>query len=118
MAYGVHIGRAVGNPITLKEWMDAVDCAADVQLSAEAPTVVTNPVTGEQISNSHSSGNAEIFDHDGQAWVPAFRWFEGRISANAARDFDTPETYQRSIMRVLAAQLGAKIVGDEGETYD
>jgi hypothetical protein len=47
-----------------------------------------------------------------------FRWFEGRISSRASRDFDTFNNHQRSVMRALASQLSAQIVGDEGEIYE
>ncbi|WP_420858471.1 hypothetical protein [Marivivens marinus] len=118
MAYEVHIERKTGQPINLDEWVKAVGSVESVRLSKAATTVVINPATGEQISNPQMKGMAELFDLGGQSWIAMFSWFDGRISARASRDFDIFESHQRSVMRALASQLGAQIVGDEGEIYE
>ncbi len=118
MGYGVHIERANNEPIGLDDLIEAVARTENVQMADAAPISLTNTETGEQISRPQTPGAVEIFDAHSQSWVPAFRLFEGRISTNAARDFDNHDCYQRSVMRALAAQLHAQIVGDEGETYD
>ena len=118
MAYEIHIKRKNGQPINIDEWVNAVGNVESVRLGDAATTIVTNPATGEQISNPQIQGVAELFDFGSQAWIAMFRWFEGRITTRASRDFDTFNSHQRSVMRALASQLGAQIVGDEGEIYE
>ncbi|WP_339771946.1 hypothetical protein [uncultured Pseudosulfitobacter sp.] len=118
MAYEIHIRRTNDQPISLEEWVKTVDNSENVRLGDAVPIVLTNPTTGEQISNPQLQGVAELYDVGSQVWFPAFRWFEGRITTRASRDFDTFHSHQRSVMRALASQLGAQIVGDEGESYD
>lgn len=118
MAYAIHIKRKNGQPINLDEWVNAVGNDESVRLCDAAALVVTNPATGEQMSSPQAQGTAELFDFDSQARTAIFRWFEGRISTRASRDFDTFNSHQRSVMRALASQLGAQIVGDEGEIYE
>lgn len=118
MAYAVHIKHKDGQPIHLEDWRRAVEITDDVRFGDQATAFVTNPATGEQISNPHMQGMAELFDSGGQVWVSMFRWFDGIVSARASRDFDTFDSHQRSVMRALATQLGAQVVGDEGELYE
>lgn len=118
MAYEIHIKRKNGQPIELDEWVKAVENVENVRSSHAATSVVTNPATGEQVSNPHMQGMAELFDLGSQSWIPMFRWFEGRISTRASLAFETYDSHQRSVMRALASQLGAQIVGDEGEIYE
>jgi hypothetical protein len=118
MAYEIHIERKNGQPISLDEWVNVVENVESVRFGDAATTIVTNPATGEQISNPQMHRMAELFDVGSQAWIAMFRWFGGRISTRASRDFDAFNSHQRLVMRVLALQLGAQIVGDEGEGYD
>ncbi|WP_146168280.1 hypothetical protein [Celeribacter persicus] len=118
MAYEIHIERNNGRPISLNEWMNAVGSVESVRLADTATTIVTNPVTGEKISNPTAHGTAELFDPNSQTWIAMFRWFNGRISTPPSPDFETSNSHQRSVMRALSAQLGAQIVGDEGEIYE
>jgi hypothetical protein len=118
MAYEIHIERDNGRPISLNELMNAVGSVEYVGLENTATTIVTNPVTGEKISNPTALGAAELFDPNSQTWIAMFRWFNGRISTRISRDFEAFNSQPRSAMQALAAQLGAQIVGDEGEVYE
>lgn len=116
MSYGVHIQRADGASIGLADWSAAVAGHADVRLAESSKSRVVNPKTGMAME-APSAGLAEVKLPSSAEWVPAFRWFEGRVSTNAPHDFDSENNWLRVIMRDLATVLGAQIVGDGGEIY-
>lgn len=114
MGYGVHLRR--DRPITEAEWTGAVGTVDNVRLAQTKVLTVTNPVTGESISRDVGPFEAEAYV-DGE-WYLAFRYREGEAVTDATRGFDNHEDPLRTVMRGLAAALGARIVGAEGETYD
>lgn len=116
MAYGIHIVLP-GGPLTLEQWQQAINLTHGVLLSDQMDLMVKNPATGEVISRPRQPGDAEMILQDG-TWVPAFRLFEGRVTTKPAPDFRDPTCQQRRVLWDLASQLGAQVVGDEGETYD
>jgi hypothetical protein len=122
MAYEIHITRLGPDghsaPITFSDWRAAVEQTPNIRL-AGADHQIGNPQTGEVIRIAHAGGDAEVLlSEDGQ-WRRVFRWSRtGRISFRAPRDFDRPDCDIRHIAADLARVLGARLVGDEGETYE
>ncbi|MBC7147106.1 MAG: hypothetical protein H5U24_17155 [Thioclava marina] len=114
--YTIYIERPAGPPIGFDEWEYAVGKVDGVRLSTDEHQSVTNPKTGEVIGLRAGPGLAEIRLRDGR-WQHALRWFSGTIVLRAPRDFDDPDSAMRRLLRVLAGELGAEVIGDEGETY-
>ena len=84
LAYEVHIERENGQPISLEDWTNVVKVSEDIRMALTDPIAITNPNSGEQISNPHTQGVAELFNHNSQTWTSVFRLFEGRVSTRAA----------------------------------
>jgi hypothetical protein len=118
VGYFVHLEREDGALIHIEDWLIAVQATADVRLIEETTLSISNPQTGATLSRPNSVGDAEIFDRPSQTWLPCFRWRNGRVSTQAARNFDQPDCHQRGVMRLLAKRLHARISGDEGEIYE
>ncbi len=124
MAYALHIERR-DEGISLEEWNAAVETVPGVRAQTE-DLVGINPKTGAEIRMGPAEGDAELLvtiggslDTDSEeAWIPFFRYFEGRITFRATRDVDSPESALRTAAARLAAQLNAVIVGDNGESYE
>ncbi|MCB2153284.1 hypothetical protein KQI84_00230 [bacterium] len=112
MGYELHIERE--EPITLDEWKAAIARISGIDLNEE-DTVVVNPATGQEIRFPAQSGDA-IFESSNSS--VGLRW-----SSRGAASFEPPENWDESgcTFRVrvldLAKQLGAQVVGDEGEEY-
>lgn len=127
MAYELHLVKRGGRSVSEREWIAAVEAVPDVRRAAGKPQVVENPTTGQKISMSRPTLDAEILFPDGPEWgpiagqwVPVFRWSprRGRISVNARFDPDDAQDPVRRAMAQLAKQLDAEIVGDDGEKYN
>jgi hypothetical protein len=121
MAYSIHIRRrdagGQDSTIGLSEWRAVVERTDGVRL-AEGDYQITNPKTGELIGIRNRGGDAEVFFSHEATWRRVFRWSEGQISFAAPRDFDLPTCSIRRLAAEFARALDARLVGDEGETYD
>lgn len=119
MAYEIHITRGErldgDGGIAIAEWIEAVEQADGCRL-AEGDYLVTLPETGQVFRFHNTGGDTEVRLADG-SWRRVFRWSEGRVSFVGPKDFDDAGSHLRSMARVLAEALGARIVGDRGETY-
>lgn len=91
-------------PISLAEWRDTVERTDDVRL-AGGPDL---------------TGAAEMFIAPLGEWRGVFLWraHQGDIGFEASPDFDEPDDSLRMLATLLAAQLGAAVVDDDGEIYD
>jgi hypothetical protein len=112
MAYEVRIKRE--NPISMDEWIKAVNSTDGVRLSTTESTA-RNPKTGAVISIGVSDGDAQI-RIDGE-WYPCFRWFEGSVAFRAGATADA-ESEMGRIVRELAKKLGSRLIGDGGAEYE
>jgi len=117
MGYEIHIQRDDPSSITLQGWCDAVDAADGVRLSTE-DVVARNPATGEEIRIGRRDGDAQVYFADDDAWIPCLHYSQGRISFRPGADFDDANSPLRRALTIIAANLDAKLVGDEGEAYD
>lgn len=117
MGYSLHIERAK-QAITLDEWTAAVSRVAGVRLE-RADSQAENPTTGAVISFGGNPGNtAVLFNTDGEeSWETCLFFREGSISFAATEDIESPSNPVHIAVATLAKQLGAQIVGDEGEAY-
>jgi hypothetical protein len=119
--YSIHIRRrdtgALDSAIALSEWRAVVERTDGVRM-VEGDHEITNPKTGELIRIRNPGGDAEVFFSHEAAWRRVFRWSEGHISFAAPRDFNLPTCFLRGLAAELARALDARLVGDEGETYD
>jgi hypothetical protein len=112
MGYDLHITRAEewaeseSAPITLAEWKELVDADPEMKLTGFAETLLPD---GQTLS-LESAGLAE-WNAPGRPRV----WFDcrrGRISVKS------PDDWVLEKMRQIAKRLGARVQGDEGESYD
>jgi len=105
MGYSLHIERPE-SPISQEEWEIWVNNAPDFNLSREWKT--TNSKTGSVIAiPCDALGEWVRPDGDGRV---AFDYSNGRISFRA----DQAALHKA---KQIAEELGARIVGDEGEIY-
>jgi hypothetical protein len=116
LGYAIRIERhdAFGRraPIQRVEWEAAVAAIEGVRL-VEGKIGLGNAVEID------SPGAAEIFDFPSGSWRPAFGWSErGYVTFDPVEGFDDPQSEFGRTVRAIATQLGAKLVGDEGEMYD
>ncbi|WP_154668243.1 hypothetical protein [Pseudoduganella violaceinigra] len=113
MAYELHITKAAEwsrssqNPITEAEWTAAV--AADGQMRMDAVATAENPLTHETI---------EVRNPFMASWIDPnsnskhyFYYSRGKVTVK------NPSEDVINKMKALAAMLGARVVGDEGESY-
>lgn len=73
----------------------------------------TNPKTGEVITVSAREGDVAM-ELNGR-WVNIFRWRNGRVVFEAP--IQNPKDPVSMAAFAVAAKLGAKVCGEEGETY-
>jgi len=124
MAYALHIERSPQG-FTLDEWIKEVTKQDGVKL-VETDVEVKNPATGEIISIEGSLGGAAVlFSATGfigfrgnPEWHTCIRFAHNKASFNATPDLESPRNPLRVAASSLAAALGAKIVGDDGEVYE
>lgn len=121
VAYSIHIVRhdraGRREPVDMGEWIEAVSAVSGVRLASSDQTAL-NPVTGDSIVINSDGADAELYDEQQGAWLPVFRWSKpGWVSFNAPTDFDEVTSHVRMVASDLARNLGADIVGDEGESY-
>lgn len=125
MAYALHIERfdelsGEERPYSLVEWKAAVATVPGVRLFEGAAYTVTNPATGESIRFPVHECDAEVFFPSDQTWYPVFKRHtrSGTVSFNARFEPGDRTNPIWASAVALACELGAKIRGDEGETYD
>lgn len=114
MAYELHIKREPQG-ISLDEWLEAVATVPGLRL-ARAPAEALNPLTGETVSVPSAKGTVEVLSGEGE-WCTAFRFARDQISFKATRTIESAFDPTHIAASALAEKLGAKILGDEGETY-
>ena len=112
MPYNLHIERRTSSgedsPISREDWLSYLD--RDPEFRQIDGVEGTNPKTGATI---RVSGDLMA------AWTavgepgPPFNYFEGRISV----PFRGRDDALIKKMKEVAAALGARVVGDEGEEY-
>jgi hypothetical protein len=121
MAYSLYIKRTT-EPVTLEEWIEAVQSTDGIRIKDSESHTTTNPQTGATIGIRASPGDAEIFDSDSGEWHFAVTWRNGQAEFNAriiakAIDGDLSDPFW-VMFSALASRLGAEISGEEGELYD
>ena len=107
MGYGVHIKRH-GSSIPQEEWLAVL--GRDPEMRHEGKFERTNPQTGEAIRIS-APGLAAWLSHPAGKPV-LFDLSRGRVSVA------NPDEPTLAKMISIARLLEARVVGDEGETYD
>lgn len=106
MSYEVHITRAAdwteseADPITLFDWLACIDADPELQR-----------VESDGGHGFDSDGVARWLGHPQPQRQPCFDYCEGRISVI------DPDVDIVVKMHAIAQQLGARVVGDEGEEY-
>lgn len=117
MAYAQHIVRIVDGaraPISLDDWLDAVEAVEGVRTSDATEIAAVEPGSGEVVATDLGGGTVQVFFARERTWRPIFTYRDGAIAFPAA-DADSPAWRAAS---ALAKRLDARIVGDDGETYD
>jgi hypothetical protein len=117
MGYEIHIRRDDESEIGLDEWRAAV-AAIDGMRLASGDAFARNPRTNAKIRIPTQGGDVEVFFPECDAWVRCLSWSHGRISFRPPVDFANPTCWFRWALAALATQLGARLVGDDGEVYD
>jgi len=105
--------QAAGLLISEQEWIAAVESTPGARIAMKNPSW-TNPKTGEVLSVINSENNVEVADQSGN-WRMGIRFMQGRISFSG-RAWE-PADPIAIVACQLAARLGARIIGDEGESY-
>ncbi|MFL6591342.1 MAG: hypothetical protein ACJ8GK_01375 [Luteimonas sp.] len=106
MSYSLHIER--GSSIPLHEWVSA----ASKITSLRAQSGHSGAPGRDVAPGFEPSGELEVIDDHGR-WKPAFHFSDGRGSF-PVRGCDKA---LRTAASLLASELGASIVGDDGERY-
>jgi hypothetical protein len=93
------ISRGTGSPITLEEWVAALNKLEGVRL------------TGGNNPRAKHSGNAEVYSPKFAEWVEAFRWTKTgeAVFKSAAGDVVVRTAYQ------LARELRAGVIDKDGQ---
>lgn len=112
MGYDLHISRAKdwtdseANPITEGEWWDLVAADPDLELAGAAETE-----TPDGVLRYENPGLALWRAHPTDEKV----WFDFRNGRVVVKNPDEPSIAK---MLEVARELGARVVGDDGETYE
>jgi hypothetical protein len=116
MGYDVHITRADDwlnaeeTPISLAEWQRCVDDDPDLRLDNRAVGTV-----GGQPAVVYENDGLAVWTaysgHDPNGNMAWFDYREGRIVVK------NPDDEILEKMKAIAARLGAKVLGDDGESY-
>lgn len=124
MAYELHIVKD-SKDIELSEWVEAVRKTDGAQLDTK-PQRAKNPKTGEVITIGGNSNNvavkfvsSKMFSLvKSEKWVSCIFFRNGRASFNATEDIESTNNPVKTVASSLANALDAKIVGDDGKTYN
>ena len=123
MAYALHI-KHPSKLITFQDWEKAISKTPGTRLESGGVQAI-NPKTGESISISGSPGDVAILFVKkrwlglvkNESWEICLRYNDGEASFKATDDVENPNSPVRIAAKNLAKELGAQIVGDEGEIY-
>ena len=119
MAHIFHIEREGhgGNPqpISLPEWTEVVARVEGVRM-AHGDACAINPLTEDRIVIPNRGGDVELFRPDCQQWMRALWWTPEGTVRFAAPATDEDPVVQTA--KVLAAQLEARVVDDDGRVYN
>lgn len=121
MAYDLHIEKNNGQPISEAEWNAVVLSTPDIRKGTGTVTAV-NPSTGERIEIQMQPGSVEVCTRPAAGseceWQPVFWYGRGRVSFAATETLmQDPQDPIRRAAIALSTEIGARIVGDEGEVY-
>ena len=115
MGYSIHIQREPS--ITIGEWKEASEKIEGVKHDP-SDIEALNPVTGEKIFIPETEGSVSVFFPEENEWYPVFSYSPHGIVFQASRDWDDNFLSPvRKAASLLALELNAELVGDEGETY-
>lgn len=122
MAYGLYIER--DDKIDLEEWNRTVESISGVKIDVSNIEIV-NPNTGEKLSFPGSEGNVSVlFESRGlfgfgkkSEWEISIQFMNGKGSFNFREALEMPTNAMRIAVSKISNSLGARIVGEEGETY-
>jgi hypothetical protein len=108
-------------PITLQEWQNAVRATPGVRL-ADGPWPVTDD-SGQVIRfEPNYGGDVEVFEPAENKWIRAFWWSSANniihLSGDLFLDDEFAPVYKAAIALTKHLGGGARLVGDNGETYD
>jgi hypothetical protein len=120
MAYELLISRTEYEPapITLDEWKIAVEKASGIRL-AIGDSIIKNPKTRGEIRVANFGGGAEVYFSASDEWIRAFRYCRnGTVVFNAPQNPGDSNDLVMFIAQQLAIYLKARVVGEEGETYN
>ena len=117
MGYNLGISRDESNPISLEEWIKAVQRIDGLRI-ATGNWTVRNPRTGAEVMILDTGGDVEIFFETEKQWVRVFRWCEDGASFTSRNvNMKDPADPVRNAAMKLAAVLSARVTDDEGEVY-
>lgn len=124
MSYELHIEK-LNDKIQFSEWIEAVLKIEGATLDGN-PHIAKNPKTGEIITIGGNPNNVAVLFTElklfglkkKQEWVTCIYFRDGRASFKATQDIESANNPVRKVAASLAKELGAKIVGDEGEVYE
>ena len=113
-SYELHFERE--KPITIEEWSSTINNFKAVRIN-DSPIKNKNPNTGEIITIIVPTGSAQVFFPKKNSWHHVFN-FGKEISFSPNENWDNPNNELRLLTFDIANELGAKIVGQEGEVYN
>ncbi len=115
MGYDIHITRAAhwteseGSPISLDEWLGYVARDSEMRFDGFAEARV-----GEDILWVESEGLAVWTAYSRHGIRGNMAWFDYRHGEVVVKN---PDDEILGKMRQIAERMGAKVIGDEGESY-
>lgn len=133
MGYAIYIeregfddGADPKGVITKEQWLAALNAVEGVRISPRKDWEARNPSTGAVISISGSGAIGEVYFPPillkgilKGTWKKVFDWDpRGRIRFKAHSDLQDPKYPVRKAAAALALNLGALLVGEEGEIYE
>ncbi len=122
MAYELHI-EIEDNKISKEAWIAAVKLLSNLRITG-ANTCIANPVTGEKIVIPSERLDVEIkVKSKGffkkPIWEKVFFFNNGQVSFRPNESMLEDSSHPvRQAASLLAKELNAQIIGDEGEVYD
>ena len=122
MGYSLYLER--DPPIALEEWLRVVDAHPGLA-QVDEPARATNPETGDEIVLGTQPGDAMAVATQttwfgfGRSQIELGRltWLSGRVLLPTFDPTD-PDSPAASLFGGVATEIGARVVGDEGEVYD
>jgi hypothetical protein len=113
MGYELFIKRN-SSPLTLGEWVQAVDATPGVELAFAGPAGAIDPATGKTLDWPITEGTVQM--KIGNEMAPVFDWFNGEASFRAGyRDSDWKDIVSAALS--LAEHLGGLVIGEDDVEY-